>query len=284
MPNRLATFLLFLLLPLLLAGCLEKTPDSQSRFQVSRYFADEGAQWLAVAAEKGDAREVRRLMREEGVNPDLHFDIEGSPLLVWPIFTKSPEGLKAMLENGADPNAATLHPAQDDERFKGRNRNNAMVWAVWQSDPVYLQLLLDHGGDPDTRNSNGETLFFQAHVSGDQWQNIQLLVERGADINALTFTYPIAWNYSSGGGFGRVYWLLQHGADPRAGAHGNPLRYPIIDDIFWHPGGPQVEKWQRLCQQWLLQHGYQRTPMPEHYRKMRKTYGFPSEEKDIPLL
>ncbi|PZO61894.1 MAG: hypothetical protein DI635_13715, partial [Pseudoxanthomonas suwonensis] len=158
------------------------------------------------------------------------------------------------------------------------------VWAVRQSDPVYLQLLLDHGGDPDTRNSNGETLFFQARVSGDQWQNIQLLVERGADINALTFTYPIAWNYSSGGGFGRVYWLLQHGADPKAGAHGNPLRYPIIDDIFWHPGGPQVEKWQRLCQQWLLQHGYQRTPMPEHYRKMRLTFGYPHEEKDIPLL
>lgn len=275
MPNRLATLALFLLLPLL-AGCWQlPNPDAGD-------FTDPGARKLAVASATGNTEAVRRLMKEEGVNPDVHFDSEGTPLVAWPIYKKSPEGLKAMLENGADPNVAKPYPRSPD-RYE-TNHNNAMVWAVRQSDPVYLQLLLDHGGDPDTRNSNGETLFFQARVSGDQWQNIQLLVERGADINALTFTYPIAWNYSSGGGFGRVYWLLQHGADPKAGAHGNPLRYPIIDDIFWHPGGPQVEKWQRLCQQWLLQHGYQRTPMPEHYRKMRKTYGFPSEEKDIPLL
>lgn len=278
MPNRLATLALFLLLPLLLAGCWQlPNPDAGD-------FTDPGARKLAVASATGNTEAVRRLMKEEGVNPDVHFDSEGTPLVAWPIYKKSPEGLKAMLENGADPNAATLHPAQDTTRFKGRIEDNAMVWAVRQSDPVYLQLLLDHGGDPDTRNSNGETLLLQAHLSGDQWQNIQLLVERGADINALTTTYPIAWEYSSGGGFGRVYWLLQHGADPKAGAHGNPLRYPIIDDIFWYPSKPEYAHLQRQCQQWLLQHGYQRTPMPEHYRKMRLTFGYPHEEKDIPLL
>ncbi|KAF1724612.1 hypothetical protein CSC78_12120 [Pseudoxanthomonas japonensis] len=230
---------------------------------------------MAVAAERGDTREVRRLMKEEGVDPDTVFSPEGLPLLAWPILTGNPAGLKAMLENGADPNAAELHPLQHTTRFKGRIRNNAMVWAAKADDPIYLQLLLDHGGDPDTRNSNGETLLLQARLMGNQWENVKLLVERGADVNARSQQRAFVNEYASLGGFMQTHWLLEHGATPD--------RF-TVDHVFWHPGDPNNPEWQRRCQQWLLKQGHQRPAMPEHYRRMREAFGFPTDEKDIPLL
>lgn len=277
-------WLLCLLLPLALAGCHLDIPAAPyvSPYDIAEYYKDPKAQQLALAAERGDAAAVKRLMKDEGVNPDKHFSPGGMPLVAWPIYTKNPAGLKAMLENGADPNVAKPYPVKADE--KQTNHGNAMVWAAKMDDPIYLKLLLDHGGDPNTRNANRETLLFQAMIWSDQWQNVQLLVERGADINNLTRNAPIVWNYSARGGFGRVYWLLQHGADPKLGSLGDPIRYPVLEDIFWHPGNPKNPKWQRLCQQWLLQHGYQRPPMPQHYREMRQNLGFPYEESQIPLL
>jgi len=63
-----------------------------------------------------------------------------------------------------------------------------------------------------------------------------------------------------------------------------PARHRIVEAIFWHPGNPKDPTWQRRCQQWLLQRGIARPPMPADYRTMRKNLGFPYEEKDIPLL
>jgi uncharacterized protein len=119
---------------------------------------------------------------------------------------------------------------------------------------------------------------------------VQLLVERGARINDLTQSGTILYDYTSMGGFEEAYWLLQHGADPTVGDQINqspppaPPRYLAVEDIFWHPTNPHDPSWQRKCQQWLLQHGFKRPPLPEAYRDLRKTYGLPYEEKDIPLL
>ena len=272
---------------LALAGCSEPTPAQMSHYGVDNFFADPKAQALAVAAEYGDVQAVHRLMKDEGVNPDTIFSKEGMPLLAWPIFTHNPEGLKAMLENGADPNVKQAYPTQE----RGlRYDNNAMVWAAKQEDPIYLKLLLDHGGDPNTRNVNDETLLFQAFIWHNQWQNVQLLVERGADINALTTGNPIIFEYAGRGGFKQTYWLLEHGADitagtlHRASTATESEHYLIVEDVFWHPGNPNDPTWQRKCQQWMLEHGFKRPPMPEAYREMRKNLGFPYEEKDIPLL
>lgn len=104
-------------------------------------------------------------MEQEGVNPDILFGIsggEGVPLLAWPIIAGSPAGLKAMLENGADPNAREPKPF---EVYKGKDgsigtyyHSNAMVHAAKLEVSTYLKMLLEHGGDPNTRNANNETL------------------------------------------------------------------------------------------------------------------------------
>ena len=279
---------------LVLAGCSEPTSAQLSHYGVENFFVDPKAQALAVAAEYGDAQAVHRLMKDEEVNPDTVFSKEGMPLLAWPIFTHNPKGLQAMLENGADPNARK--PGRTIEKFNDGSvgdyfdYDNALIWAAKQEDPIYLKLLLDHGGDPNTRNVNDETLLFQAFIWHSQWQNVQLLVERGADIDALTRGVSILGQYAGRGGFKQAYWLLEHGADITAGdlpyqkPFPAPARHLIVEDIFWHPGNPEDPTWQRKCQQWLLARGFRRPPMPDSYREMRKNLGFPYEEKNIPLL
>lgn len=268
----------------------------QSRYALDHFYKDPKAQALALAAEQGNAVEVTRLMKQEHVNPDVIFsdDDSGMPLVAWPVFTLNPTGLKALLDNGANPNARKpgKHRRQYKDGSQGESHydyDNALVWAAKQDDPVYLKLLLDHGGDPETRNGNNETLLFQAYIWHNQWKNVQLLVERGANINAVTQMGTVLYDYSTLGGFEKSYWLLQHGADPTIDAFINPLppappRHRIIEAIFWHPGNPSDSRWQRLCQQWLLQHGFKRPPMPDAYREMRKSFGFPFDEKNIPLL
>lgn len=267
---------------LLLTACLQPPPpEARSRYgdlnKDPWFTGNPQAVALALAAEHGDAKEIRRLMKDEGVNPDTVFTKEGMPLVAWPIFTKNPAGLKAMLENGADPNARVPKPLV--VRYKDGSvgtyyKNNAMVWAAKADDPVYLRLLLDHGGDPNTRNSNDETLLLQAKFLGT-WENIELLVERGADINAQSQQVAFVDEYAGLGGFMQTHWLLEHGA--------KPTKY-TIEAIYWRPTKLKDPVWQRRCQQWLLQRGIQRPPMPEGIRSMREAFGFPTDEKDIPLL
>lgn len=70
-------------------------------------------------------------------------------------------------------------------------------------------------------------------------------------------------------------------------AYRKPVQNPdshAIEAIFWHPADPDDSTWQKKCQQWLLEHGHARPPMPEHYRRMRERFGFPHEEAQVPLL
>ena len=171
-PNF-SRIVLWLCLPVLLSACLKLAPPTaQSRYgdlgKEPWFPGNPQAQALALAAEHGDAKEVRRLMVDEGVNPDTVFTKEGTPLVAWPVFTENPAGLKAMLENGANPNARVPKPFAVTKEADGSGgayyRDNAMVWAAKADDPIYLQLLLDHGGDPNTRNANNETLLLQAKL------------------------------------------------------------------------------------------------------------------------
>lgn len=278
-------------------GCLLSAPSPAAKSAHTRsleqWYPDKGAQALAVAAEFGDAAEVRRLMKEEGVNPDKYFSPEGMPLIAWPVFTKNPAGLKAMLENGADPNAAMPYPLPPDRT--PRNNDNAMVLASKQEDPIYLRYLLDHGGNPNTRNVNNETLIFQAFIWQNQWQNVQLLIERGANINEPHpggISGPVVELYATRGGFERVHWLLERGADPGLEYYGDlatppfssHTASPTLKAIFWKPMKAGIgREWQTKCQRWVLAKGFSRPSMPEHYREDREAFGYETDESKVPL-
>ncbi|MGV8959978.1 MAG: ankyrin repeat domain-containing protein [Stenotrophomonas sp.] len=251
------------------------------------YFEGKALQ-LAIATENGDKEAVRHLMTDEDVDPDKIFARrEGIPLVAWPLRAQNLEGLRALLENGADPNAREFNLV--DGRKLGFN--NAMVFAAKMDDPRFLELLLDHGGDPNTRSSARETLMYLAFLSGNQWKNVQLLVERGANINEanLGSADTILSLYTSRGGFNYAYWLLEHGADPTiktkiltGSGEAPPMR--MVDDIYWEITTPDLLPWQKKCRQWLIARNIPRPPMPEHIRRKREAFKFPTKEEDIPLL
>ena len=158
-------------------------------------------------------------------------------------------------------------------------------------DQRFLSLLLDHGGDPNTLNSNAEALTYVARLR-NQWPNVQLLIQRGADVNYSTNSGGndtiMAW-YSGLGNFEQVYWLLQHGGDPTVRIKawpGTPRdgAMPILEDIYYLPVQASGIAWQRKCQQWLQDKGIARPPLTAIRKKDRATFGLPSEEKDIPLV
>lgn len=266
----------------LLSGCA-----ASSAHGAGQYFEGKALE-LAIASERGDGDTIRRLMKDQGVDPDTEFaKRDGIPLIAWPLRSESLDGMREMLENGADPNARQVREIEG-KPFKF---NNAMVYAVRMKDPRFLELLLQHGGDPNTRSSGGESLLFQAFISGNQWKNVQLLIEHGAKINDNNLGKAdtvLSW-YTARGGFDAAYWLLEHGADPtisRSSAHenGQPPRQMMVEDIYWEITTPDLLPWQKKCQQWLIARNIPRPPMPEHIRKKREAFKFPSKEEDIPLL
>ncbi|MGB6030166.1 MAG: ankyrin repeat domain-containing protein, partial [Rhodanobacter sp.] len=205
-----------------------------------------------------------------------------------PIINQNFDGLRLLLDNGANPNARKVEPL----RKYGKQRNNAMVFAAGLPDQRYLKLLLDRGGDPNTMSSNNEQLTYVAtlhHV----WPNVQLLIERGADINQPLYTtdgYNTVLNwYTQYADFEQAYWLLQHGADPTRKIKADPGtfnygRMPMVEDIYYAPVRPDGIEWQRRCQHWLRDHGIQRTPEMGVWGDYRKKLGVASDPKDIPLL
>ena len=265
-----------------LAGC-----SPVSAHGADKYFEGRALQ-LAIASESSDAETATRLIRDDGVDPDTAFSHEdGVPLVAWPIRARNLDGLRALLKNGANPNARTYKDV-DGRRI---GYNNAMVYAAKLDDPRFLELLLEHGGDPNTRTSNNETLMHQAFLSGNQWKNVQLLVTNGANINAPNHAADdtILSSYTSRGGFDSAYWLLEHGADPTLElaplpGSGQKARQLMVEDIYWEITTPDLIPWQKKCQQWLIERGIPRPAMPGNILKKRAAFGYPTEEKDIPLL
>ncbi|MBT2767892.1 ankyrin repeat domain-containing protein [Stenotrophomonas sp. ISL-67] len=267
---------------LALSGCTASSPHG-----AVDYF-DGQALELAIATEGGDTQTIRRLIKDEGVDPDKTFaKRDGIPLVAWPFRAGNLEGLRSLLENGADPNAREVKQVEGRElRF-----NNAMVYAAKMDDPRFLALLLKHGGDPNTRNSGNETLLFQAFISGNQWENVKLLIENGANINEAnrgSADTVLSW-YTTRGGFEHAYWLLKHGADPTImltppKVSGKPDRMIMAEHIYWGITTPDLLSWQKKCQQWLVERNIPQPSMPDGIRQKREAFGFPTKEEDIPLL
>lgn len=227
---------------------------------------DGKARELAAAAARGDVATVARLIRDERVDPN-QLSKKGMPLVLWSAMEPaSLAGTQALLDNGADPNIRT-----------GQGEN-AMVYVAKFSPPQIVTLFVERGGDANARNAIDEPLLIVAKRS-DRWENVQALVEAGADVNALDkhmSPRSVLLEYAPGA-FDKVYWLLQHGADPglRQGESSAPERtgaQPILEHIFYQPvdakAFPHLAAAQKQCQEWVLAHGYAKPPLPPHLKKL----------------
>jgi ankyrin repeat protein len=195
--------------------------------RVEELFADPRTRALALAAGRGDAAEVARLVRA-GADPNAR-GRDGVVPLTWSMGRRSHAGTRALLAAGADPDAAIAPGLKPLELAAG------------STDPELLRILLDAKGDPNALDSDGNPILHSA-VMMDDAHNLRLLVGRGADVNAADSSGTTAalvacatsrWDH--------LAWLLEHGADPL-----KPDRSGGTAANCWQDAGPPADAhWRR---------------------------------------
>lgn len=122
------------------------------------------------AAEAKDEATISRLVRE---HPELHsFEGEDGGLLDI-LRHHCPELFPAAFAAGLSPDAGSPNP-----------HHTLLQHAVCESDLELALLCLRHGADIERRNCEGETALGFA-VAWGSLDTVRLLVEAGADVNAL---------------------------------------------------------------------------------------------------
>jgi len=189
------------------SGMMRAPQRFLKRMDAKEYFENEADIQLARALSRGNIAAMRDAL-DRGADPNA-LGREGMRPLFWAMAKDSPEGFAFLLENGADPNVVT---EEDDAR---RKPLSVMGLAAIAEKPDYLRYALMHGGDPDFSAGYGNrTILYQA-ILNRRFQNVQLLVEAGANINHQDIggNTPLL-QAVSGNKYDIALFLLKKGADP----------------------------------------------------------------------
>lgn len=125
---------------------------------------------LIFAIRRGDASEVRELLRSGGYNVDLR-DESGLTPLMHAATASNTAVLEAFLDGGASVNAAD----------QGR-RYTPLHFAVQKARADIVRVLLAHGADPNAQDVFGNTPLMEAVTSRSGGSEIvELLLEAGGD-------------------------------------------------------------------------------------------------------
>jgi hypothetical protein len=166
----------------------------------SEVFSDASVARFARAACEGRVDEMRRLLTD-GVHPDAQ-GFEGMTPLLWAQNCGNIEGIRVLLEAGANPNGVTADL-------------NPVLVAISVNNTEMLQLLLEHGGDPNATWPNTQwtalTLAYDVALDHRSWTNYDLLLASGADINRRYAGSTIAEFAAVLNGWEKVAELLDRG-------------------------------------------------------------------------
>jgi hypothetical protein len=207
-----------------------------------KYFKDKPTQDLVRAAAFGDEKGVQQAIKE-GASPNaVGTDGSITPLLYVLSTTRRPDGLKALLKVGADPN-----------RFS-KDGFCPIVLAARSPHPEYLTLMLEGGGNPNLMNPGGEPVLHTAALD-ERWDNIDNLLRHGADINAVDGGgYTLAMNVAIAGKYDHLLGYLERGADPRPVARNGDTLARIVARVKVRDDSPQ-KPWREKVIELLKQRG-----------------------------
>ncbi len=197
------------LLSLLFTACQGQTKMYQP-VPAERYFADNPALPVAQACQHDDAEGVVKALQITHVSPNAVGE-QGMSLLLLAISNRSIKAVEVLLTHGADPNLQT--------ELGRRGTLVQSVGLVAGGDNVdILRVLLNHGGDPNSKFGTRSALSHT--INGQRFDNMRLLVERGAnpsvaDNGGLMGGYDesVVMQLADDKKFEQVAYLIEHGAD-----------------------------------------------------------------------
>ena len=117
-------------------------------------------QELLVAAANGDVSEICALIRE-GVDPNSVHPEVGNSALYNAIFLDQVPAMRALLQNGADPNFRLNYRSPVDGR-----QERGVVALMYVRSGETATMLLDAGADPNAADELGNTPLVRNHTAG----------------------------------------------------------------------------------------------------------------------
>jgi hypothetical protein len=198
------------------------------------FFTDPNVISLVLASERGDVKEIDRLV-SLGTNVNARGK-DGITPLYFPMWAKNKAGFLRLLEHGANPNLQLTGSSG-----VGSSVTNDSARA--ENDSEWLEIVLKHGGNPNLVNPQGSgcknsTPIFEA-VRSRRAKNLDLLIEAGAKIDYQDACGDTAMIYAAGANyFDSVYRLLEAGADYRIR---NTNGHDVVDWIVWSNCNPKSE-------------------------------------------
>lgn len=135
---------------------------------------------LAAAACDGDSNKVSELVGA-GANVNAS-GFEGITPLTWALTCHSEEGMRALLESGANPN--------QKEKWGETAVTVAASYTNKKEESRFLRLLLDFGGDSnaiwDDRTESAMTIAMRRGIDTGNWENFWMLIDAGGDFSGRT--------------------------------------------------------------------------------------------------
>jgi len=110
----------------------------------------------------------------------MRYGFAGEPTIYSTLISKDKNGFEKLLKNGADPNGTVKGPKGEDSTL------TLMELAAASPDSDWLRMLLDNGGNPNLKDHLENPILFDAlSMYPMNWDNFDLLIAKGADINAI---------------------------------------------------------------------------------------------------
>ncbi len=228
--------------------------------QASELFTPPMAELLQTLRQ-GNESEARRLLAS-GLDLNIRGK-EGVPPLLWLIYeTQDKNAVQLALKLGADPN------------FKDGSGDSAVNWVSGGKDPDWLRIILDAGGDPDSVDRNGQPALFSA-IGEARWADIELLVQRGADLNKKDKLQRNSALYAAYiNQYQIVLWLIEQGASVTGyDSVGADLAWVVHDSLaIMSANSPRYPSLLKVKQQ-LEQRGRTFPPLSPREVQARRAQG-----------